>query len=488
MCGILAIYGDDSNHLVKKLITNLRHRGPDSTGIHQTGRLCIGFNRLAINDPSAAGNQPHIHDSLITAINGEIYNHAHLNHKYALGNPGGEDTWVVGPLFEKMGYDVIDHLDGFYSGIMYDQSAGILYTIRDYIGKKGLFLVSWQGHLVVTSEPKALPDISEYSQLPKGLAQIQLDTGEVKTIKQHTIRPPKLPGQSLVERLYSAVLKRIPRSMDFGVFLSGGLDSSILASLIHSHSRHARAKYYILGQQSESTDLNPALSVIKHLGIENYKVISLPVADAVPALIEQMVRITESYNPSIISNGICTYLLSEAARADGQKVIISGEGADELFGGYHYFQPNQEWARTRERLLSDMEFTELRRVDLSCMANSIEARFPFLDRSVYSYALSLVYEDIYDNSAEPPINKLILRKVFENVLPTKITWRRKTSSDVGSGIRRLVVESLTHDGSSEKEKLYEIWKQFYGTRSDQSYNHSYPVFDAAIAQRGPVHR
>ena len=97
MCGILAIYGDNSNRLVKKLITNLNHRGPDASIMHQSDRLCIGFNRLAINDPSPAGNQPHIHEDLVTAINGEVYNHAHLNTKYSLGNPSGEDTWVCGP-------------------------------------------------------------------------------------------------------------------------------------------------------------------------------------------------------------------------------------------------------------------------------------------------------------------------------------------------------------------------------------------------------
>ena len=276
-----------------------------------------------------------------------------------------------------------------YSGVMYDKANGILYSIRDYIGKKGLFIVFWQGHLVITSELKVLPDVTEFIRLPKGLARIHPETGEVEIIHKHTITPRGIMNLSLAKLLLSAVSKRIPRFQDFGVFLSGGLDSSIIASIICSQSSRNRAKYYVLGRQKESSDIDPALSVIRHLDIDNYQIVPLPDADALPELIEEMVRITESYNPSIISNGICTYLLSKAARDDGLKVILSGEGADELFGGYSYFHPHDEWQGTRERLLSDMEFTELRRVDLSCMANSIEARFPFLDRAVYSYAMSL---------------------------------------------------------------------------------------------------
>ncbi|WP_413699259.1 asparagine synthase C-terminal domain-containing protein [Psychromonas sp. KJ10-10] len=311
-------------------------------------------------------------------------------------------------------------------------------------------------------------------------------TGNVKRISSHQL-PLIGPGESLRELLIASVKKRIPaNNTPFGVFLSGGLDSSILAQILIS--LNANAIFYLLGEDGKSDDLLVAKLLVKHLDIINYRITPLPSREQFPCLIEEVVRSTESFNPSIISNGICTHLLSKAAKEDNLKIIVSGEGADELFGGYNYQNIDDDWRLFKDNLLSDMNFTELRRVDLSCMNNSIEARFPYLDKDVYSFAHGLEHKDLYSIYGTVPMNKYILRKAFENYLPKEIVWRKKTSSDVGDGIRKIVVNYLTRDNESEKIVLKRIWEKIYPHYPLDHYFHSYPCFDSVIANRSVVHK
>ena len=225
--------------------------------------------------------------------------------------------------------------------------------------------------------------------------------------------------------------------------------------------------------------------VTQYLHLSDIREVPLPAFSEMSSLISDIVLTTESYNPSIISNGLGTFLLAKAAREAGIKVVLSGEGADELFGGYHRFEnDNSEWRVIRSQLIEDMRRTELRRLDLASMANSIEVRCPFLDQKIRSYSDNLKFEDLYSDG----VNKKILRSKFDDYLPTELLNRPKTSLDVGSGIRAMVVNYLRRDGMSERDVLREIWSGHFDFDASHPYFSSYPVFDDAIDSRGDTHR
>jgi asparagine synthase (glutamine-hydrolysing) len=263
------------------------------------------------------------------------------------------------------------------------------------------------------------------------------------------------------------------------VFLSGGLDSSLVAAFA-SRLRND-VTYFTLGV---SEDRQAVDTVVAALGLVDVRVLSLPQPANIPALIRAVVHATESFNPSIVSNGLATYLLAQAAHNAGIKVVLTGEGADELFGGYHSFREQDPWLEVREQLIDDMQFTELRRLDMSCMAHSVEPRCPFLDRSMRAISDGLGYPELYDGRE----NKVALRRGFKGLLPPEILHRRKTSFDVGSGIRGEVVRYLRRNGRSERDELRQVWEETFFYESSEPYFHAYPVFDPAIDLRGESHR
>jgi len=486
MCGILLFYGDQAKRRLNESIVKIKHRGPDETKTDHNGLLSIGFNRLAINDKSPLGSQPITYKNYLCVINGEIYNHSLLVDKYNLSIEGKCDTHIVPQLFELLGYDVISVLDGFYSGLIFNKKTHELFCLRDYIGKKPLFFGKSGTELFITSELKAVSHINSFEMLPKGISQIDINLKKIISKRHHSLNYPIKNKDYLKKIMEKSVVKRLPEKNEpVGVFLSGGLDSSIIASIVASHRNNAI--YYTLVTQN-SQDNKYVEILEKFLDLKCVKFIKYVLDDMFIKLIEKVIYATESYNPSIISNGICTYLLAKAAHKDGLKVVLSGEGADEMFCGYHMFEEHQDWKLIRKQLISDMHFTELRRIDQSCMAQSIEVRCPFLDQSIYSLASTLSYKDFFHQHNDKMVNKYILRKTFENILPQEIVYRKKTSFDVGSGIRALVVHHLTKDGKKEKEVLKTIWKKYFNNNWKHPYYHSYPVFDKVIEKRGKTHK
>lgn len=478
MCGIVLLYGPNADQRLSGCLARLQHRGPDAKATWRQGQLALGFTRLEINGEGDCGHQPYQYGDLIGAFNGEIYNHFALGQAYGL--PLSEcDTHIILPLFERQGPQAIECLDGFYSGVVFRSGQSEVFCLRDYLGKKPLFVGQSKGETFITSELKALDKIDWFEALPRGASTVNLQTGRVCEIAAHSNQPSTL---GLIELFERSVLKRMPKSdQPLGVFLSGGLDSSIVASFV-SRLRND-VTYFVLGEM-ESTDRQAVEIVVKALGLKDVRTVPLPTLDTIPELLSSVVHTTESFNPSIVSNGLATYLLAKAARDAGIKVVITGEGADELFGGYHTFHEDDPWKETRQQLINDMQFTELRRLDLSCMAHGVEARCPFLDRAIHSFSNQLAYHQMYG----PDENKVTLRHSFEGCLPPEVLLRKKTSFDVGSGIRKQVVQYLRRNCRSEREELKTLWLESFAHEPSNPYFHAYPVFDSVIDCRGETHR
>ncbi len=478
MCGIVLLSGPRAAARLPQCLNRLRHRGPDSQGTWIAGDVALGLARLAINGDQTFGRQPHKHGDLVGAINGEIYNHRALSHSHGL-KPSNCDTRIVLPLFERGGPRIIDILDGFYSAVVLHPAQREVNCLRDAMGKKPLFVGRSSSELFITSELKILDECDWFELLPRGVAKVDLDTGGVARCAEHR---SVAPDQALARLFESAVRKRMPDSdQPVGVFLSGGLDSSLVAAFV-SRLRND-AIYFTLGN-AEGPDRRAVEEVVHALELRDVRAVPLPLTEQIPGLIQDVVYATERFNPSIVSNGLATYLLAKAAHEAGIKVVLTGEGADELFGGYHSFCEQDPWQEVRQRLIDDMQFTELRRLDMGCMAHSVEPRCPFLDRAVRAFSEGLNYAEMYDGDE----NKVTLRRCFEGVLPPETLHRRKTSFDVGSGIRGQVVRYLRRNGRSERDELKGVWKQSFTHDASEPYFHAYPIFDSVIDRRGETHR
>lgn len=476
MCGIIFLYGQNAATRLPEALHRLEHRGPDARGTWVADRMALGFTRLAINGEGSLGRQPHCHGEFVGAINGEIYNYRELACTYGF-KPSECDTHIILPLFALHGSQVIHELDGFYSGVAFRPSAGEVWCLRDHIGKKPLFVGRSRDELFITSELKALDEIEWFELLPRGTSQVDLRTGRVTQIEEHRPIPPRT---GIVPLLEDAVRKRIPHSKQpVGIFLSGGLDSSLVAA-IASRLRED-ATYFTLG---DGPDRRAVDTVASALRLKDLRIVALPSTASFPELLSKVVYATESYNPSIVSNGLATFLLAKAAHEAGIKVVLTGEGADELFGGYHLFREDEPWQEIRNRLIHDMHFTELRRLDMGCMAHSVEARCPFLDRAVRGFSDNLSFGEIYKGEQ----NKVTLRRQFEGYLPQEVLERRKTSFDVGSGIRHEVVRYLRRNGRNERDELRRIWRKRFAFDSSRPFFHAYPIFDEVIDRREGAHR
>lgn len=475
MCGILLLKGTSASQNIKKCLKILKHRGPDNTSIWTNNDISLGFVRLAINGEKSYGNQPYEYGKYVGVFNAEIYNHNDIRDKYNFIDDSKCDTQVILPLFANYIDKILSILDGFYSGVIIDQQKRQIYLIRDHIGKKPLFYGKSKENYFITSELKAINKIDWFQQVPLGLSVLNYDFNSLRILQQHKIFDFE---NDLYNLISNAVLKRIP-SIDqkIGVFLSGGIDSSIIAYM--ANNMHPDVSYFVLGDEN-SCDMKMANLLINRYKLNNIIRVPLPRKEKLLKLIDQVVYYSESFNPSIISNGLATFLLSKEASKEGIKVVLSGEGADELFGGYHYHMDNTQWKNLQSNLINDMHFTELRRLDLCSMANSVEVRCPFLDQKVRHYAEQLKAKKIFELNR----NKVILRKTFSDILPTEIINRKKISFDVGSGIRKLVVNYLTINNNTERESLYAIWKEKYPHYKPEEYFYAYPVLDSAIDKRG----
>ncbi|MQL91833.1 hypothetical protein Taro_024454 [Colocasia esculenta] len=458
MCGILAVLccGDDSQAKrvrVLELSRRLKHRGPDWSGLYQLGDCFLAHQRLAIIDP-ASGDQPLYNEdkSIVVTVNGEIYNHEELrkglpNHKFRTGS----DCDVIAHLYEEHGENFVDMLDGMFSFVLLDTRNNCFLAARDAIGITPLY-IGWghDGSVWITSEMKGLNDDCEHFELfPPGHLYSSKEGGLRRWYNPPWFSEaiPSVPYDPLVLRkaFEDAVIKRLMTDVPFGVLLSGGLDSSLVASVTARHLAGTKAAKqwgtqlhsFCVGLEG-SPDLKAAKEVAGYLGTVHHE-FHFTVQDGIDA-IEDVIYHIETYDVTTIRASTPMFLMSRKIKALGVKMVISGEGSDEIFGGYLYFHkaPNkEEFHRETCRKIKALHQYDCLRANKATSAWGLEARVPFLDKQFINVAMNIDPEEKMIKPDLGRIEKWVLRKAFDDeehpYLPKHILYRQKEQFSDGVG-------------------------------------------------------
>ncbi|KAK4351597.1 hypothetical protein RND71_030910 [Anisodus tanguticus] len=431
----------------------LKHRGPDWSGIYQHGDFYLAHQRLAIIDP-ASGDQPLFNEDkkIVVTVNGEIYNHEQLrklmpNHKFRTGS----DCDVIAHLYEEYGENFVDMLDGVFSFVLLDTRDNSFLAARDAIGITPLY-IGWglDGSIWISSELKGLNDDCEHFEaFPPGHLYSSKNGGLRRWYNPAWFSEaiPSTPYDPLVLRraFENAVIKRLMTDVPFGVLLSGGLDSSLVASVTARYLAGTKAAKqwgaqlhsFCVGLEG-SPDLKAAREVADFLGTVHHE-FHFTVQDGIDA-IEDVIYHIETYDVTTIRASTPMFLMSRKIKSLGVKMVISGEGADEIFGGYLYFHkaPNkEEFHKETCRKIKALHQYDCLRANKATSAWGLEARVPFLDKEFINVAMSIDPESKMIKHDQGRIEKWVLRKAFDDeeqpYLPKHILYRQKEQFSDGVG-------------------------------------------------------
>lgn len=444
MCGILAIIGKGKDEkIVKQLSKRMSHRGPDESDTHITenGHV-LSHERLSIIDLHT-GRQPIQGSSTAWMIhNGEIYNHQELrqgilkDHTFRTKS----DSEVIVHLYEKFGYDFVDRLDGDFAFVVIDGDDYI--AGRDPLGVKPLYYgMDERGRMYFASEMKPIADqCKTFSTFPPGYYYTP-STGFVKYYKPEyedfTKANKELDLSLIREKLTEATRKRLMTDVPIGVLLSGGLDSSLISSIAARLLKEKELHSFSIGLEADAPDAKAARKVADFLGTKHHEV-HFTIEQGI-AILDKLIWHLETYDVTSIRASTPMYFLSKAITDLGVKVVLSGEGADEIFGGYLYFRNAPSTIDFQKETIERVQklFTaDLLRADKSTMANGLEVRVPFLDKAFLDTAMLINGEEKQPKTHDD-IEKYILRKAFDTpenpYLPTEVLWRQKEQFSDGVG-------------------------------------------------------
>ena len=451
MCGITVCLGKNTKARVEKSLNFLTARGPEGLQISElTKQLSFGFSRLAINGLTQAGMQPFHKYNMAWMCNGEIYNSKELNASLGI-NSAGSDCYCIGDLYLRHQDDLATFarsLDGVFALAIYDINLNKLILARDPYGIRPLYIgTNESGNITFASEIKALGSNLKSVRyfLPGTIEVYDMNTMTLsKTIQYHTvpwITNPTLTDVDSVKpairaALLDAVEKRMLTDRPVAALLSGGLDSSLIASIVQrflKSSGQPSLKTFSIGFKG-SSDLKHARLVAEYIGSDHSEIIMTP--DEFFNAIPEVIKAIESYDTTTVRASVGNYLIAKEIRKRTEcKVVFNGDGADELFGGYLYFRsaPNDAAFHAETgRLLEDIHIFDVLRSDRSISANGLEARTPFLDKQFVALVRSLP-PSLLKPIAGERIEKSVLREAFkvENWLPSEVLMRRKEAFSDG---------------------------------------------------------
>ncbi len=461
MCGIFIIADikGDVSRLRKQALANvkrLRHRGPDWSGVYSDNRAILCHERLSIVDINH-GAQPLI-DSMtgrVLAVNGEIYNHRQLRAEL-LKQPHDfktdSDCEPLLYLYDEYGPEFLNKLNGIFAFVIYDPRDGDFFIARDHIGINPLY---WgrdgEGTLYVASEMKALYDICvKIDVFPPGHYYKGSEGKLVQWYKPGWAAPGFIPEkpvdlEELREALIAAVKRQLMCDVPYGLLISGGVDSSLIAAIAAKYAERRvetdgaerawwpRIHSFSVGL-AEAPDTRYAKMVASHIGSEHHELV-FTIQEAIDALSDVIYHL-ETFDVTTIRAGTPMYLMSRKIKAMGIKMILSGEGSDEIFGGYLYFHkaPNRvEFHEELVRKLSMLHLYDCLRANKMPAAWGLEARVPFLDPEFLEVAMNIDPADKMIRAGEGRMEKYILRKAFDGWIPDEILWRQKEQFSDGVG-------------------------------------------------------
>lgn len=452
VCGFACLWRHDDEALAKRMIEKIEHRGPDETQIYRSPDVpaIMAHCRLSIIGPSD-GSQPIYEGDNILVANGEIYNYSDL--RAILGESAFEtrsDSETILHLFRSQQLRWVTKLDGMFAFVL--ATPDRIIAARDPLGIKPLYVAHLDQGLAFCSELKAFDGL--------GLSKVEaIGPGELFDSLDGTRRWFRIPqGAAEAEpgfdveavcrelrlTLEDAVRKWMVADVEVGSFLSGGLDSSIIAA-IASRAINRPLKTFSVGLKG-SPDIQAAARVAKHIGSDHYQLTfdAKDLAAALPHVIYHL----ESADVDLVRSAIPTHFATTLARQH-VKAVLTGEGADELFAGYSYHHDYahspRELADELTRSLTGMHNINLQRVDRITMAQGLEARTPFLDRDLIDFAQSIpasVKMRITDSQTGQTTEKWILREACKDLLPHELIWREKAQFDEGTGTVSTLDEAL----------------------------------------------
>jgi len=466
MCGIAALWGASDREFIGSILDAQEHRGPDGRGLAGVGgdKGLFGHCRLSIIDPQGGAQPLKAGDSGWTLIaNGMIYNDREIRAELGEGRfSTGSDSESILRSVARDGTAAVNGLDGMFAFVM--SNGRELVAARDPIGIKPLYMGRRQQSLAFASEIKALTGWSEsIEEFPAGHV---FDTA--RGLRPYYTVPPARPDawdledalEALRDCLERAVHKRLRSDVPFGALLSGGLDSSIIAAL--AAREVDRLKTFAVGFEN-SPDLLAARKVARHIGSEHRELVITPqqAMKELPAILRHL----ESFDQDLVRSAVPCWFVSRLA-SDEVKVVLTGEGADELYAGYTYYRDIPEADALGDELrrsVTSMHDINLQRVDRMTMAHGLEARVPFLDTDMIALAMSLPAEWKLADRNGRRVEKWLLREAFEHLLPHDIVWRDKLQFDQGSGVAGFIVGAASRlaeeggiavDGTRSREEAY----------------------------------
>lgn len=475
MCGIVCAFTlkQPSETLRPQLLDMsrcLRHRGPDWSGIFSNDKAILAHERLAIVDPTS-GKQPLLSDdgNLVLAANGEIYNHQELRAQFDDYNfLTKSDCEVILALYKKKGVDFLDELNGIFGFALYDVEKDAYLIAIDHMGIIPLYM-GWDqnGTFYVASELKALEGTCTRIELFPPGHYLYSEDGELKQwytrdwMEYDAVKDNETDIEALREALDAAVHRQLMSDVPYGVLLSGGLDSSITSAIAKKYADKRiesgdtesawwpRLHSFAIGLEG-SPDLAAAQKVADHLDTVHHE-IKFTIQEGIDA-IRDVIYYLETYDITTIRASTPMYLMARAIKAMGIKMVLSGEGSDEIFGGYLYFHkaPNaKEFHEETVRKLDKLHMYDCLRANKSLAAWGIEGRVPFLDKEFMDVAMRINPKDKMINGER--MEKWVLRKAFEDMLPERVAWRQKEQFSDGVGyswidtLKEIVEQEVTDD-------------------------------------------